>query len=144
MLQFFPLLNTFLSQSGKYGIIASVVFSFSFPGSTAPSEDYKLSSMDGEFTMQVSREEREVKIVVEFRDATQLSQVVVEKSDDIKNEFRQCAYIDLKTDLKKGNVAEKRDKYSRIYSDSYYRLRTVTKEGIERAYPAVRLPAKAQ
>ena len=31
-------------------LIASVIFSFSFPGATTPSEDYRISSMDGEFT----------------------------------------------------------------------------------------------
>ena len=107
-------------------------------------EDYKISSVDGEFTLEVSREKQEVKILVVFRDATQFSHAVIEKSDDIKSEFRQCAYIDANTDVKIDGATEKKDKYPRVYSDSFYRLRTVSKEGIERSYPAVRLPAKTE
>jgi len=100
--------------------------------------------MDGEFTMEVSRDNQEVKILMHFRDASQYSYVLVEKTDEIKNEFRQCAYIDIDEEKTKDGIIEKRDRYPRMYNASYYRLRTVTKEGIERTYPAVRLPAKSQ
>lgn len=100
--------------------------------------------MDGEFTMQVARDNQEVKITIHFRDASQYSHATIEKTDELKNEFRQCAYIDLKDDNAKNGVIEKTDKYPRFFSASFYRLRTVTKEGIERTYPPVRLPEKAQ
>ncbi len=100
--------------------------------------------MDGEFTMEVSRENQEVRIIMRFRDVTQYSYVMVEKTDELKNEFRQCAYVDVDEENAKDGVIEKRDRYPRMYNTSFYRLRTVTKEGIERTYPAVRLPAKSQ
>lgn len=140
----FSFLNILLQQSGKYGIVASVFFVFPPPNSTAQSEDYKISSIDGEFTMEVSRESQEVKILLHFRDATQYSYVLIEKTDEIKNEFRQCAYIDIDEEKTKDGLIEKRDKYPRLYNASFYRLRTVTKEGIERTYPPVRLPSKSQ
>ena len=40
----------------------------SFPMTSSQNEDYKISSMDGEFTMEVSRENQEVKIAVAFRE----------------------------------------------------------------------------
>ena len=144
MLHAFPLLNILIHQIGKYGILASAIFFFSFPKSTAQTEDYKISAMDGEFTMEVSRDNQEVKILMRFRDASQYSYVLVEKTDEIKNEFRQCAYIDIDEEKTKDGIIEKRDRYPRMYNASFYRLRTVTKEGIERTYPAVRLPAKSQ
>ena len=144
MLHAFPFLNIILQQCGKYGIMASAIFSLSFPTSTVQTEDYKLSSVDGEFTMVVSRENQEVKILLHFREASQFSYVLIEKTDEIKNEFRQCAYIDIDEEKAKNDVIEKRDKYPRMYNASFYRLRTVTKEGIERTYPSVRLPAKSQ
>ncbi len=100
--------------------------------------------MDGEFTMQVSREDKEVKILLNFRDASQFSHALIEKSDDIKNEFRQCGYVDLKSEVNPNGDVAKKDKYPRMHSASYYRLRIVSKEGIERTYPAVRLPGKTQ
>lgn len=135
--------------SGKYYIASKAfrVLTFLFLlvcsiCSKAQTEDYKLSSSDGEFAMEVSRENKAVKVSLHFTEARKYSHLFIEKSDDLKSEFRQCAYIDLREDAKSDGLVEKKDEYPRIYSASYYRIRTVTTEGIERTYPAVRLPAK--
>ena len=132
------LLSFSLPVFSKCRIIICVLFSIWFVQTKAQSTDYKLSSLDGEFTMEVSRDQHEVKIAVQFTDAGQYDHAMIEKTDELKNEFRQCAYISLTEDKKP--VIEKRDKYPRITTDSYYRLRTITKEGIERTYPPIRLP----
>lgn len=144
MLHLFSLLIILVQQSGKFGIIGPVAFSLTFPKSATQTEDYKITSMDGEFTMEVSRDKQEVKVLLLFRDASQYNHALIEKADDVKNEFRQCGYVDLKSDPTPDGRVEKKDKYPRMYSASFYRIRTVSKEGIERTYPAVRLPAKTQ
>jgi hypothetical protein len=116
------------------------LLTFGYLQAHSQAEDYKITSLDEEFTMEVSREKHEVKIILRFKDASQYSHAMIEKTDELKIEFRQCAYIDM--DEVKGGLIEKRDRFPRIHSPSYYRLRTVTKEGIERTYPPVRLPAK--
>jgi hypothetical protein len=135
MFQSFALLNSF--RSG-YRVISFVLFSVLLLQAKAQSCDYKLCALDSAFTMEVSRDQHEVRIVVLFTDAAQYDHAMIEKTDELKNEFRQCAYIAMAEEKKP--AIEKRDKYPRISTDSFYRLRTITKEGIERTYPPIRLP----
>src|SRR3954470_21327853 len=134
----FSRLYTFLS-SAHLRAIAFALFTLLGTQAQAQSEDYKQSSLDGEFMMEVSRDKHEVKIVLHFTDATQYNHAMIEKTDELKSDFRQCAYVDLAEE--KATAIEKRDRYPRVSTDSYYRLRTVTKDGIVRTYPPVRLPA---
>jgi hypothetical protein len=132
-----PLFSFFLDR--KRTSLVSVIFCLGLIKAAAQSGDYKLCSLDSAFTMEVAREQYEVRIIVRFTDAAQYDHAMIEKTDELKNEFRQCAYIAI-ADEKKPSI-EKRDRYPRVSTDSYYRLRTVTREGIERTYPPVRLPA---
>jgi len=68
--------------------------------------------------------------------------ISIEKSADALNGFSQCKYIKFNESANDSVLIIKRDVYPLAASeDVYYRVKTVTKEGVSRAYPPVRLPA---
>lgn len=103
------------------------------------------NSTDEEVSMSVSRSSGEVKLSILVKDLSQYDHILIERSADNPNYFGKCKYIscaDAKTE--NGKIVQS-DKYP--YSatkDVFYRIKTVTKDGIERAYPAVLLAAITQ
>lgn len=95
--------------------------------------------------MNVARGTGEVKLNILIKDLSQYDHILIERSAENPNYFGKCKYIscaDLKAD--NGRLVQS-DKYP--YSatkDVYYRIKTVTKDGVERAYPAVLLAAITQ
>ncbi len=120
-----------------------VVFTGCFKEVYSQTDDYRFTPADSAFTMEVVRDKFEVIIKIHFRDASLYSYIIIEKTDDLKNEFRQCGYIDLKEDKIKNGEVVKKDRYTRsMYTASYYRLIVVSKEGVSRTYSPVRLPGE--
>ena len=104
--------------------------------------DYKMTSMDEEFTIEVTREEKTVKVVLQFTNPDSYSHAVVERLMGTPSQFRQCSYIDFKSQkITDGQIITYDLHPSKTIEDSYYRLRTVSVENIERVYPSLRLPA---
>jgi len=103
--------------------------------------DYSLKSSDGELGMTVSRSEEGIEIALMFSHATQFEYVVIERSSDAMNNFSQIKYIKFNESANDEVVIVKRDTYPLSTSDDvYYRVKTITKEGVSRVYPSVRLP----
>ncbi len=123
-----------------FSVAALLLFTFS--SAFSQSADYKLSSSDNEFSMQLFRESDGVDISLLFTKASQFEYISIEKSADAQNGFSQCKYIKFNESANDSVLIIKRDVYPLAASeDVYYRVKTVTKEGVTRAYPPVRLPA---
>lgn len=102
-------------------------------------------STDEEVAMSVKRISGEVKLDIMVRDMSQYDHILVERSAENPNYFGKCKYIscaDTKTENGRLSQAD-RFPYSAA-KDVYYRIKTVTKDGVERAYPAVLLAASVQ
>jgi hypothetical protein len=98
-------------------------------------------STDEEVGMSLERAKGEVLIHLSVKDLSQYEYVVIERSAENANYFAKCKYIN-GNEPQTGKEILQVDKYP--YSaakDVYYRIKTVTKDGIERAYPAVMLAA---
>jgi hypothetical protein len=107
----------------------------------AQANDYMMKSADNEVGMEVSRNDKGVDIALFFSRASQFEYVAIEKSGDAQNNFSQCKYIKFNESANDSVVIVKRDTYP--YSsteDVFYRLKTITKDGVSRIYPSVRLP----
>lgn len=110
-----------------------------FLGAQAP--DYKMTSMDEEFTIELVREEKTVKVIIQFAHPENYAHAVVERLMGEPSQFRQCVYIDLKTQKAKDGIIVVHDLHpSKFTDESLYRLRTVSLENIERVYSSLRLP----
>jgi hypothetical protein len=102
-------------------------------------------SVDEEVGLEVHRGNGDVKLDLQVKDITQFHHIVIERSAESPNYFGKCKYITcalVKTDNGKLTEAD-RYPYSAT-KDVYYRVKTVTNDGIERAYPAVLLAAVSQ
>jgi len=104
-------------------------------------QDARVKSADNEFIMEIYREPTDVRLVFYFTDASKYSYLIIEKEEG-DGQFRQCAYIDLRTQDSYGGAIEAKDNYpTSPLNDCQYRVRTVTTDRIERIYPPLRLPA---
>ena len=116
-----------------------------FANGPAENNNYSFNSVDDEVAMGVERGTGEVKLKLFVKDVAQYDHILIERSAETPNYFGRCKYISC-SDVKStdGNILQF-DKYP--YSatkDVYYRIKTVTKDGVERAYPAVLLSAITQ
>lgn len=123
------------------GIVKVLSFAYllMFAGlGASPQASTKEESADGEYTVEMIREGNYIRFVFQFANVKQYSHLTIEKNQMAEGQFRQCAYVDLKG----AGPFEGKDKYPfSKYEDSYYRIRTVTADQIERVYPPIRLPA---
>lgn len=121
--------------------ITAVVVLFTTLQVYCQNNDYSFQSADQEVAMALARAQGGVDISLMFSKASQFEFVLIEKSADSNNGFSQCKYIKFNASANDSVVIIKRDLYPlNTAQDSYYRIRTVTKEGITRTYPSVRLP----
>jgi len=91
--------------------------------------------------MQLSRVEYKVMVALYFTRASQFAYVSIERSMEEKRGFRQCKYIQLGAGVNDSIVLVEHDKYAIPASeDAFYRLKTISIEGVIRTYPPVRLP----
>ena len=116
-----------------------------FANGPAETSVYSFNSTDEEVAMNVLRGTGEVKLNILVKDLAQYDHIIIERSAETPNYFGKCKYISMSDVKSENGQMVQLDKYP--YSatkDVYYRIKTITKDGIERAYPAVLLAAIAQ
>lgn len=126
-------------------LVSFMLLSFGIlvPAKAQP-EDYLLKSTDEELTMELSRKDYVVKVALTFAHAKQLDYAVIERSTEPNAGFRQCKHINLSDQTRDSVCIAANDNYPLAATQNvYYRIKTVTKEGVSRTYPAIRLPAVA-
>ena len=103
--------------------------------------DYTLVSSDNELGMELSRAKYGINITLLLYHASAFEFVSIEKSAEQNSGFRQCKYIALNGTANDSIVIVQRDIYPLVYSqDVFYRVKTVSREGVTRIYPPVRMP----
>ncbi len=128
-----------LRKSGAYLLVA--LFTLIACNGYSQNNDYSFKSADQEVGMTVTRVQGGVDISLMLSKASQFDFVLIEKSTDAKNGFGQCKYIKFNESANDSVVIVKRDAYpTSSVEDMYYRIKTVSREGITRTYPSVRLP----
>ncbi len=121
-------------------IFAVGVFAVFANGENQNSSSFK--SSDEEIAIEVKRVNGEIKLHIMIKSMSKYDHVVIERSAETPDYFGKCKYIscaDAKTE--KGDFVHT-DRYPYAANkDVYYRVKTVTKDGVERAYPSVLLPS---
>src|SRR5947208_3561903 len=106
----------------------------SFLGAQMEGLNGSMKSVDEEVALEVHRGTGEVKLAVYVKDLAAYHHLIVERSAESPNYFGKCKYI-LCADAKvgtDGTIAES-DKYPYAATKNvYYRIKTVTNDGIER------------
>jgi hypothetical protein len=106
------------------------------------SESSSFVPVDSEFIMQVSRINNEVVISITFNDSLVFDYAAIERKAEFNGEFSQCKYISYEEVKTKGRHLVKKDTYAYAGANNVlYRLKLVTKDGAQRIFPAINLPA---
>ena len=123
--------------------VAALLISFTGIRAKVPAETgTSFKSPDEEVALDIQRGTGEVKLHIIVRDISQFDHVVVERSAESPNYFGNCKYISGANAKSKTVDIIETDRYPYAAAkDVYYRIKTVTKDGIERAYPALMLTA---
>lgn len=126
-------------------IVMSMVFSSLMLKAQGENSNGIYKSVDEEVGLEVFRGTGEVKLLIQVKDISQYHHIVVERSAETPNYFGKCKYISSEgVKLTDGKISEA-DRYPYSAAKNvYYRIKTVTNDGVERAYPAVLLPAITQ
>ena len=99
-------------------------------------------SVDDEVSLEIHRGSGDVKLIMEIKDLKQYHHIIVERSAETPEYFGKCKYIDVASLKTTDGKLSEADKYPYSATKNvYYRIKTITNDGIERAYPAVLLPA---
>lgn len=121
-------------------VFNSMYISAGCPGGDTNTLRYK--STDEEVSFDVERGKGEVVMHLLVKDLTQYDHIVIERSAETPNYFGKCKYISCTEKITTDGYIKEADRFPFSPSkDVYYRVKTVTKDGVERAYPAVLLAA---
>lgn len=103
--------------------------------------DYFMKSADGEVALEVARGEQSVDMALYFSKASGYDCVMVERSADQQFNFSQCKYVKFNNSANDRVVIVQKDTYPMPFAnDVFYRLKTISRDGVTRIYPSVRLP----
>lgn len=112
-----------------------------FISTNAQTTDFFLKSPDGELAIELSREQQSVNIALFISNAQQFESVSIERSLDSQNNFGQCKFIQFNQSAQPNVVIVKKDAFPLTSVDEvYYRVKTISTDGVTRIYPSVRLP----
>jgi len=121
---------------------AMAISTYATGPSATPKHEFK--TKDEEVVLEPERGQGSVLLFIQIKDIKQYDHILVERSmNDDPTYFNRIKYIDLKEEkVEEGGFMFKEDKYPVPASkDAYYRIKTVSSDGIARAYPAVLLPS---
>lgn len=110
---------------------------FSFAHSPFVTTKSTYQSPDERVAIDIQRGKGDVQLHIQLAEAAQYDQLIIERSTDALNYFASCKQLSA-SQIKADNVQV--DKYA-TSKDVYYRIKTVSKEGVTRAYPAILLSA---
>ena len=120
-------------------VICSFVLMSFKPGALI---EYTFESVDNEVAMEVERGKGEVFMHLLVKDMNDYDHIIIERSAESPEYFGKCKYISCNDTKAADGALLEVDKYPYTASkDVYYRIKTVTKDGIERIYPSVLLAA---
>lgn len=106
--------------------------------STSAQENVYLSS-DSTVKMEVKRENKAIMVYLIFKSDDQLERLVVERSVQPGTGFTQCRYIKPNNSASEVITLGFRDNFASYIQEYYYRLKTISSDGVERSYPPLRL-----
>lgn len=118
-------------------MVTLITASFSFAHSPFITTNNTYRSPDDKVAMDVQRSKGDVQLHIQLTEAAQYDQLIIERSTDALNYFASCKQLSA-PQIKSDNVQV--DKYA-TSKDVYYRVKTISKDGVTRAYPAILLSA---
>lgn len=101
-------------------------------------------SADSLVQMEVKRDNKSISVALIFKADDHLDRLVIERSAQSSTGFTQCKYLKTNNSASDVITLDFRDLYASYISEYYYRLKTISTDGVERIYPPLRLRALAE
>ncbi|MBL0309534.1 MAG: hypothetical protein IPP77_07630 [Bacteroidetes bacterium] len=128
-----------------HSITVCLILFSSYAFSGGPDSNNSTSSFkstDEEVSLDIERGRGEVLMHLLIRDMNQYHHIVIERSAETLNYFGKCKYISCADQQTKDGYMLQADRFPfSPAKDVYYRVKTVSNDGVERAYPPVLLAA---
>ena len=106
-----------------------------------PGAKHAFKDANAEVALEVERNKGEVVLHILAQDMAQYDHIIVERSGNGGEFFSQVKYVQTEgADIEDGNYVFRADKYPLPgNTTSYYRVKTVGKDGVTRTFPSVEL-----
>jgi len=104
--------------------------------------NYSFKSANDEVGMVVVRGKKDVALHLLVKDMSKYDHIVIERSNEPVKFYNRCKFIScFDATTEKTDLTEIDNRPYDKNANVYYRVKTITKDGIERVYPPVLLPA---
>ncbi len=132
-IKFYPMKNIIATLA--------VIGTFSYSFAANPGARHAFKDANAEVALEVERTQGEISLHILAQDMAQYDHIIIERSGNGGEFFSQVKYIQTEgADIEDGNYVFRADKYPLPNNmDSYYRIKTVSKDGITRTFPSVAL-----
>jgi hypothetical protein len=122
----------------------SLLFIFSLWAGKTVAQENSYVSADSLVQMEVKRDNKSISVALIFKADDHLDRLVIERSAQSSTGFTQCKYLKTNNSASDVITLDFRDLYASYISEYYYRLKTISTDGVERIYPPLRLRALAE
>ena len=137
------MLNTSIMNKWVYMIIlvAMCGVSINIYCSTAASDKHEFKSSYNDINFDIERKMGEVVLHFQSSLFKNYDEIIVERSSENSGGFSACKIINLAEVKVDGDYYRTSDKFPvSAKMSSYYRLKTISKEGITKTFPPIELP----
>jgi len=128
----------------KYMAGFLLMFGLSLTGkaTTMPAEKHEFKNVDREVNFDLERKQGEIALYLQSQFFNSYDEILIEKSESESGNFSVCKTIEVSQVKITGNYYQTIDKYPlNVHKDSYYRIKTVGKDGSMKTFPPVLLSA---
>ena len=118
------------------------ILSFQIHAVSPPSDKHEFKSTEREINFDIERRQGEVVLHFQSTVFSSYDEIVVERSGSDNGGFSVCKTIGIAETKITGDYYRTSDKFpTTAQKDSYYRIKTVSKDGTVKMFPPILLPA---
>ena len=132
-------------KKGKYAVaFLVIVFALSLKifATTPPTDKHEFKSTDREINFDIERKQGEVALYFQSLVFSSYDEILIERSGSDNGSYTVCKTIEIAQAKINGDYYKTADKYPLpAQKDSYYRIKTISKDGSVKTFPPVLLTA---
>lgn len=123
-------------------ILLAIGFTAKTYATNPPSDKHEFKSTDREVNFDIERKSGEVELYFQSSAFKDYDEILVERSGADNGSYSVCKTIEVSQVKIAGDYYKTADKYPMTaQKDCYYRIKTISKEGIMKTFPPVLLSA---
>ena len=122
--------------------MAVFILSFKIYATSPPSDKHEFKNTEREVNFEIERKQGEVVLYFQSNSFSSYDEIVVERSGSDNGGFSVCKTIEVASSKIIGDYYRTSDRFpTTAQKDSYYRIKTVSKDGSVKMFPPILMPA---